>query len=89
MPLPTALAAWSPAPPTTGVPSFKPVAFAAAADTVPVTSVDSFTSGRIDASSLSRSIIGFDQRRVTTSNRPVPEASVTSVAYSPVSMNRT
>ena len=41
MPLPMPLAAWSPAPPTTGVPSFRPVALAAALVILPVTSTDS------------------------------------------------
>ena len=41
MPLPTALAAWSPPPPATGVPSASPVSAAARGVMVPVTSLDS------------------------------------------------
>ena len=41
MPLPTALEAWSPPPPTTGVPAARPVSAAASALTTPVTSFDS------------------------------------------------
>ena len=41
MPLPTALAAWSPPPPTTGVPAVRPVAAAPSVETLPVTSGDS------------------------------------------------
>ena len=41
MPLPTALAAWSPPPPTTGVPAARPVNAATSAVMVPVTSLDS------------------------------------------------
>ena len=41
MPLPTALDAWSPPPPTTGVPAFSPVSAATSAVIVPVTSLDS------------------------------------------------
>src|SRR5690242_12072952 len=41
IPLPTAPAAWSPPPPTTGVPSASPVARAAEAEIRPLTSADS------------------------------------------------
>jgi hypothetical protein len=86
IPLPMPLAAWSPAPPTTGVPSFRPVALAAALLTAPVISTDSFRSGRSVISRFSLSTISRDQRRRTTSSKPVPEASETSVQYSPVSL---
>ena len=50
-PNPTALAAWSPAPPTTGVPARRPVAAAASAVTAPTISGPSTVRGSIDMSS--------------------------------------
>jgi hypothetical protein len=88
MPLPTALEAWSPPPPATGVPAGRPVAAAASSVTHPVISLDSYTRGRMPASSFSRSTISVDHFRVTTSNSAVPEASDTSLANSPVSLKR-
>ena len=85
-PVPTAAAALSPAPPATGVPSFRPVNAAASFVTVPVTSGDSyiFASRLSSMSSFSRT--SLLQQRFATSRSCMPEASETSVAYSPVSM---
>jgi len=80
IPLPIALAAWSPPPPATGVPSASPVAAAALAFTFPVIAVDSNTSGSTERSMPTLSANSVDQRRLTTSKRPVPEASETSLA---------
>ena len=46
MPMPTAPAAWSPPPATTGVPGASPVAAAPSAETLPVTSGDSYARGQ-------------------------------------------
>ena len=84
MPLPTALEAWSPPPPTTGVPGARPVSPATLAAMQPLTSHDSWHAGRMERSRPKPSIISKDQRRFTTSNIAVPEASETSEANSPV-----
>ena len=55
MPVPTAAAALSPAPPTTGVPARSPVAFATAEVMLPVISGDSYTFGNSPRSISSRS----------------------------------
>ncbi len=88
-PLPTAPAALSPAPPTTGVPAASPSSAAAAGVSRPVTSGDSDTGGSSDLSICSKPNNSSDHRRLATSSSSVPLASVTSVAYSPVSRRRT
>ena len=56
---------------------------------LPVMARDSATAGRMPRSTCTRPASSKDQRRSTTLNRPVPEASETSLAYSPVSSKRT
>ncbi len=89
MPMPTAPAAWSPPPATTGVPAVSPVASAPSRETCPVTSGDSYDRGISDASMPISSSIVPDQTRFATSNSSVPDASATSVALSPVRRKRT
>jgi hypothetical protein len=88
MPLPTAPAAWSPPPPTTGVPSFSR-SLRSALEMRPETSNDSYTRGSISSSICSASSTLVLQRRSGTFSSEVPEASETSVANSPVSLKRT
>ena len=87
MPLPTALAAWSPPPPTTGVPAARPVASAACAEIMP-RDIARFVAFRQERTVEPESVhhLRSDQRRFTTSNTAVPEASDTSEANSPVSL---
>ena len=88
-PTPTALAAWSPPPATTGVPARNPVAAAASALTTPVTSGPSNVGGSHAAGMRSRARISGDQSRAARSKSIVPEPSALSSAYSPVSRSRT
>ncbi len=62
-PVPTAVAAWSPPPATTGVPAIRPVASAASCVTVPVTSVPSKVGGIHAAGMPSASSISDDHVR--------------------------
>ena len=87
-PMPTAAAALSPAPATTGVPSRRPVASAASREMRPATSHDSKSSGRSERSMSSASSTSSLQRRFATSSRFMPDASDTSAAYAPVSRQR-
>src|SRR3954468_15133428 len=88
-PVPTAFAAWSPPPATTGVPARRPVASAAASPTTPVTSGPSNVGG-IHAGSIPRaSSITGDQSRAARSNSTVPDPSALSIADAPVSAYRT
>ena len=88
-PTPTAFAAWSPPPATTGVPARRPVAAAASAVTAPVITGPSKVGG-IHAGSISRAPrTSGDQSRAARSNRIVPAPSALSMAYSPVSPSRT
>ncbi len=84
MPVPTPLAAWSPPPPTTGSPTGRPVASATSAVTRPVISGDSTQGGIHSRGMFSSASTSSLQRRSPTSSSTVPEASDTSVAYSPV-----
>jgi hypothetical protein len=79
-PTPTALAAWSPPPATTGVPARSPVAAAAAAEIAPVATGPSNVGG-IQAGSIpsASSTIG-DQSRAARSNSRVPAPSALSSA---------
>ena len=88
-PTPTALAAWSPPPATTGVPARSPVAAAADTDTAPVTSGPSNVGGIQPGSIPSASSISGDQSRAARSNRIVPDPPALSIAKSPVSRYRT
>ena len=88
-PTPTALAAWSPPPATTGVPARRPVAAAAAAVTAPVTSGPSWVGGIQARSIPSAASTSADQSRAARSNSIVPEPSALSMACSPVSRSRT
>ena len=83
-PTPTACAAWSPPPATTGVPAFKPVASAASAEISPVTSGPSCVGGSLSAGISRASSTSFDQSRARTSKRSVPPAPALSVAKRPV-----
>ena len=85
-PVPTAAAALSPAPPTTGVPGCNPVSFAASPVIAPVTSQDSYSLPSIDWSISSLFKISSDHVRAGISIRFIPDASLTSVANSPVSI---
>ena len=85
-PVPTAAAALSPAPPTTGVPAARPVRAAASGVMAPVISGDSYTLASKAGSMSSFSSTSWLQQRWGTSNSCMPEASETSVANSPVSM---
>ena len=79
-PTPTALADWSPPPATTGVPARSPVAAAAAAVMVPVTSGPSKVGG-IQAGSMPRAArISGDQSRAARSKSRVPAPSALSSA---------
>ena len=89
-PTPTAFAAWSPPPATTGVPARSPVAAAAAAVTAPVTSGPSNVGGshgRIDPQRGQRPRPTSRGRRGRTGSCPAPSA--LSMACSPVSRSRT
>ena len=79
-PTPTALAAWSPPPATTGVPARSPVAAAASAVTVPVTSGPSNVGGIQAGSMPSAASTSGDQSRAARSNRSVPAPSALSSA---------
>ena len=85
-PVPTAAAALSPAPPTTSVSSLNPVSSAAALEMWPVTSQDSYTFASSDRSMFSMFSSFSDQQRFGTSSICIPDASLTSVAKSPVSI---
>ena len=83
-PTPTAFAAWSPPPAMTGVPARSPVAAAASAVTMPVTSGPSNVGGIHAGSMPSAASITGDQSRAARSNRIVPAPSALSIAYAPV-----
>ena len=89
MPMPTAPAAWSPPPATTGVPTLSPVASAPSGETLPVTIGDSKASGISDGFRPSSRSTVSDHFRAPTSNSSVPDASATSVALCPVRRKRT
>jgi hypothetical protein len=89
MPIPTAPAAWSPAPATIGVPSERPVSADASRETLAQISGDSNTDGRIAGGMPAASRTSLDQRRFATFSISVPDASATSIAYSPDSISRT
>ncbi len=76
----------SPAPATTGVPTVRPVALAAASVTSPITHVDSTTGGILSNDTPSHPASWSDQASVVASNRKEPEASLQSIASSPLSM---
>ena len=88
-PTPTPFAAWSPPPPTTGVPAANPVASAAAGVTVPVTSGPSTLRGSHAGSIPSAATTSSDQSRAARSKSSVPAPSARSTACSPVSRCRT
>ena len=88
-PVPTAFAAWSPPPATTGVPARRPVAAAAASLTTPVTSGPSNVGGIHAGSMPSASSMTGDQSRAARSNSWVPAPSALSIAYPPVRASRT
>ena len=88
-PVPTAFAAWSPPPATTGVPARSPVAAAAVAPTVPVTTGPSNVGGSQAGSIRSAATTSGDQSRAARSKRIVPAPSALSIAWSPVSRSRT
>ncbi len=88
-PTPTALAAWSPPPATTGVPGRRPVAAAASSEIAPVTVGPSWAAGMSAGSSSSAFSTSPDQSRAARSNSSVPAPSARSVARSPVSRRRT
>ena len=88
-PTPTAFAAWSPPPATTGVPARRPVAAAASAVSVPVTSGPSNVGGIQAGSMRSASSTSPDQSRAARSKSIVPEPSALSMACPPVSRSRT
>ena len=79
-PTPTALAAWSPPPATTGVPARRPVASAAAAVTLPVTTGPSNVGGIQAGSIPSAARTSGDHSRAARSNRSVPAPSALSSA---------
>jgi hypothetical protein len=89
MPIPTAPAAWSPAPATIGVPATSPVSRAASADTVAETAGDSKTCGRMSSEMPDAASISADQARRATSSIRVPDASATSMAKAPLNLYRT
>ena len=70
----------SPPPPKTGVPAGRPQASHSSSATLPVCSIDSTTSGSSDSSTPILPSSSLDHVRCSTSNRPVPDASETSVA---------
>ena len=74
----------SPPPPNTGVPAGRPQAAHRSSASVPVCSIDSTTSGSSDGSTSILPSSSVDHVRCSTSNSPVPEASETSVAKTPV-----
>jgi len=78
-PQPTALAAWSPAPPTTGSPAGSPVRAATSLVMRPVTWVDSTHVGIHDSGMFSSSRTVLLHLRLATSSSEVPDASETSV----------
>ena len=88
-PTPTAAAAWSPPPATTGVPGRSPVAAAASSVMAPVTSGPSKVAGSQRRSIPSASRISADQSRWASSNSMVPAPSARSTAWSPVRRRRT
>ena len=71
-PLPTAPAALSAPPPTTGVPVGRPSSPATLLLTTPDTSVEPTTAGRIPGEMSSAARSSWDQRRFRMSNRRVP-----------------
>ena len=71
------------------MPARRPVAAAAAAVTVPVTSGPSNVGGIQAGSIAERGEDLGDQSRAARSNSIVPEPSALSMAYSPVSRSRT
>ncbi len=86
MPMPIAPAAWSPAPPTTGVPAAMPSERAALALSTPVVECESSAhAGSRSASRSSFAISFLCQRRFFTWYSPVPEASLGSAISSLVS----
>ena len=88
-PTPTALAAWSPPPATTGVPARSPVAAAARSVTAPVT-CGPFERRRQPVARDRRGAdrTSADQSRAARSNRRVPEPSALSMAWTPVRRRR-
>ena len=86
-PVPRAAAALSPAPPATTTDCSSPNISAISFLRVPVTSQDSYTFGSISISISSKSHISLLQHLFETFNSCIPEASETSVAYSPVRIN--
>ena len=88
MPAPTAAAAWSPAPATSGIPAGRPSCAAAAGDSRSTTSGDSWHAGTCAGSiPRSRSMSAL-HRRLATSKYSVPLASAASVARAPPSRRR-
>ncbi len=79
-PTPTALAAWSPPPATTGVPARSPVAAAAAGLITPVTWGPSEAGGSQPGSISSAPTISDDQVRAARSKSSVPAPSALSTA---------
>ena len=79
-PTPTALAAWSPPPATTGVPARRPVAAAAWSLTAPVTCGPSNVGGSQSRGIANADRTSPDQSRAAKSNRIVPEPSALSMA---------
>ena len=88
-PVPMAPAMLSAAPPATGMPSSRPVSFAASALMRPATALLSRSGGSRLMGSPSAAAISSDQRRFGTSSRLVPLASLISEANTPVSFRRT
>ena len=76
----------SPAPATTGVPTVRPVAVAAALVTFPITHVDSTTGGILSNDTPSHRASWSDQASMVASNRKEPDASDQSITSSPQSM---
>ena len=79
MPLPTPPAAWSPPPPTTGVPAGRPVSCRRRADDLALATGDSYTGGtRLGVEAQRREHLLRPACGWCTSNSVVPEASDTS-----------
>ena len=79
-PAPTALAAWSPPPATTGVPGRRPVSSAAPAETSPVISGPSHVRGIQEGSIAKAARTSADQSRAARSKSRVPAPSALSTA---------
>jgi hypothetical protein len=76
-------------PPATEIPGARSVNSAADTEIVPVTSLDSYTAGRMSPSKPRPSIISKDHRRCTTSNNAFPRRPRLRQANSPARKNRT